>query len=197
MHGVNLSNAIKALRFRAKSRRLGDKNQLVQAELEVKAQAPYAAQVQQALINNSERMTLSKVTPGWVKSQLKKKKQIGYQLLNPLETESSLLIQNLSRETSHPIEPAMYVQLKSEEIFGVRLSAKRLGQILVQLYGYKVIETAETVEQVDVREAREHVEVKDVSENSSLDRDGLIKAIRQSIPHDVITLDERLQKKVS
>ena len=91
----------------------------------------------------------------------------------------------------------MYVQLKSEEIFGVRLSAKRLGQILVQLYGYKAIETAETVEHVDVREAREHVEVKDVSENSSLDRDGLIKAIRQSIPHDVITLDERLQRKVS
>ncbi|ARR47864.1 MULTISPECIES: hypothetical protein [Vibrio] len=73
MKGVNLSNAIAALRFRVRARRSGDADQLVQAELGVKAQEPFCSQVQQALIGNRDGMTLSKVTPGWVKKQLASK----------------------------------------------------------------------------------------------------------------------------
>ncbi|WP_039977195.1 MULTISPECIES: hypothetical protein [Vibrio] len=73
MKGVNLSNAIAALRFRVRARRSGDADQLVQAELGVKAQEPFSSQVQQALIGNRDGMTLSKVTPGWVKKQLASK----------------------------------------------------------------------------------------------------------------------------
>ncbi|CAK3980660.1 hypothetical protein VCRA2120E57_820014 [Vibrio crassostreae] len=39
----------------------------------MKAQEPFCSQVQQALIGNREGMTLSKVTPGWVKKQLASK----------------------------------------------------------------------------------------------------------------------------
>ncbi|CAK1760955.1 conserved hypothetical protein [Vibrio crassostreae] len=76
MRGVNLSNAIAALRFRVRARRSGDADQRAQAELGVKAQEPFCSQVQQALIGNREGMTLNKVTPGWVKEQLASKVKV-------------------------------------------------------------------------------------------------------------------------
>jgi hypothetical protein len=73
MKGVNLTNAIAALRVRVRARRSGDAQLLAQAELDVKAQDPYCAQVQQALIQNSDNMTLNTVTAGWVKSRMREK----------------------------------------------------------------------------------------------------------------------------
>ncbi|RJX68626.1 hypothetical protein DZ860_16655 [Vibrio sinensis] len=73
MKGVNLTNAIAALRARVRARRSGDAQLLAQADLEVKTQEPYCAQVQQALIQNRDNMTLSNVTAGWVKSRLREK----------------------------------------------------------------------------------------------------------------------------
>ena len=73
MKGVNLTNAIAALRVRVRARRSGDAQLLAQAELDVKAQNPYCAQVQQALIQNRDNMTLNNVTAGWVKSRMREK----------------------------------------------------------------------------------------------------------------------------
>ena len=73
MKGVNLTNAIAALRVRVRARRSGDAQLLAQAELDVKAQDPYCAQVQQALIQNRDNMTLNTVTAGWVKSRMREK----------------------------------------------------------------------------------------------------------------------------
>lgn len=73
MKGVNLINAIAALRVRVRARRSGDAQLLAQAELDVKAQDPYCAQVQQALIQNRDNMTLNNVTAGWVKSRMREK----------------------------------------------------------------------------------------------------------------------------
>lgn len=73
-HGVNLTMAIAALRNQVKARRSGDSCLLKQAELDVKAQEPYSSQVRQALIHNDDGMTLSKVTPSWVKQRLNGKK---------------------------------------------------------------------------------------------------------------------------
>nr|WP_014343682.1 hypothetical protein [Aliivibrio fischeri]AEY78270.1 hypothetical protein [Aliivibrio fischeri] len=73
MKGVNLTNAIAALRARVRARRSGDALLLAQAELDVKAQDPYCAQVQQALIQNRDNMTLNNVTAGWVKSRMREK----------------------------------------------------------------------------------------------------------------------------
>ncbi|GEK15994.1 hypothetical protein [Aliivibrio fischeri] len=73
MKGVNLTNAIAALRVRVRARRSGDAQLLAQAELDVKAQDPYCAQVQQALIQNRDNMTLNNVTAGWVKSRMREK----------------------------------------------------------------------------------------------------------------------------
>ena len=70
MKGVNLTNAIAALRARVRARRSRDAQQLKQADLDVKAQEPFASQVQQALVGNRDGMTLNKVTPGWVKQRL-------------------------------------------------------------------------------------------------------------------------------
>ena len=76
-HGVNLTIAIAALRNQVKARRSGDSDLLKQANLDVKAQEPCSSQVRQALINNDEGMTLSKVTPGWVRARLNKKRGKG------------------------------------------------------------------------------------------------------------------------
>ena len=73
MKGVNLTNAIAALRARIRARRSGDADLFTQAELDVKAQQPYCAQVQQALIQNGDNMTLSTVTAGWVKARMREK----------------------------------------------------------------------------------------------------------------------------
>lgn len=74
-HGVNLTMAIAALRNQVKARRSGEPVLLKQADLDVKAQEPCSSQVRQALINNDDGMTLSKVTPGWVKNRLNGKKE--------------------------------------------------------------------------------------------------------------------------
>ncbi|WP_045407419.1 hypothetical protein [Vibrio jasicida] len=73
MKGVNMTNAIAALRARVRARRSGDADLLAQAEQDVKSQEPYCGQVQQALIKNRDGMTLNKVTAGWVKAQLREK----------------------------------------------------------------------------------------------------------------------------
>ncbi|MFM2588174.1 hypothetical protein [Vibrio sp. TBV020] len=73
MKGVNLTNAIAALRARVRARHSGDSDTLAQAELSVKAQEPCSSQVQQALIGNTEGKTLSNVTATWVKQRLSAK----------------------------------------------------------------------------------------------------------------------------
>ncbi len=73
MKGVNLTNAIAALRARVRARRSRDAAQLMQADLDVKAQEPYSSQVQQALVGNRDGMTLNRVTATWVKTQLNTK----------------------------------------------------------------------------------------------------------------------------
>nr|WP_014343683.1 hypothetical protein [Aliivibrio fischeri]AEY78271.1 hypothetical protein [Aliivibrio fischeri] len=123
-----------------------------------------------------------------------------YQLFNPVESvgdEKSLF--NVSKETAHPIEPAVYVQLQAEALYGVRLGARRLSEILVQFYGYCWIEgeLPVSLEKVDIRQAREDVDVDDVFDNEAFERDGLIRAIHQSIPRDVVTLSGSLSEKVA
>jgi len=70
MKGVNLTNAIAALRARVRARRSRDAALLKQADLDVQAQEPFASQVQQALIGNRDDMTLNNVTVTWVKKRL-------------------------------------------------------------------------------------------------------------------------------
>ena len=123
-----------------------------------------------------------------------------YQLFNPVESvggEKSLF--NVTKETAHPVEPAVYVQLQAETLYGVRLGARRLSEILVQFYGYCWIEGELPVplERVDVRQAREDADTNDVFYNDTFERDGLIRAIHQSIPRDVVTLSESLNEKVA
>ncbi len=73
MKGVNLTNAIAAMRARVRARHSGDGELLAQADLDVKAQEPFSSQVQQALIGNRDGMTLRNVTASWVKQQLTSK----------------------------------------------------------------------------------------------------------------------------
>ena len=65
----NLTHAIAALRAQVKARHAADKQGLFEATEAVKAQAPFTQQVQLALVGNTEGMTLSKVTPSWVKKR--------------------------------------------------------------------------------------------------------------------------------
>lgn len=71
MAAKNLTNAIAALRAQVRARHCADKTALAQATADVKCQAPFTHQVQQALIGNTERMNLSNVTPTWVKRRNK------------------------------------------------------------------------------------------------------------------------------
>ncbi|WP_181028055.1 hypothetical protein, partial [Vibrio jasicida] len=102
------------------------------------------------------------------------------------------LLNNVTQETAHPMVPAVYIQLQAEALFGVRLGAVRLSALLAQFYGYRIVGSAERIERVDVRLAREEAETDEVYHNEALARDGLVSAIRQSIPGDVVTLSERL-----
>lgn len=117
-----------------------------------------------------------------------------YQLFNPIEqvVRPLPLLNNVTQETVHPMVPAVYIQLQAEALFGVRLGAVRLSALLVQFYGYRIVGAAEYVERVDVRLAREEAETDEIFHNEALARDGLVSAIRQSIPGDVVTLSERL-----
>ena len=67
----NLTNAIAALRSRQWAMHQTDKGLLVQARRDVTAQQPFVAQVQQALVGNTEGKTLANVTPSWVNTRLK------------------------------------------------------------------------------------------------------------------------------
>ncbi|RJX68627.1 hypothetical protein DZ860_16660 [Vibrio sinensis] len=125
---------------------------------------------------------------------------MAYQLHNPVEPlTAEKAVFNFTHETSHPVEPAVYVQLQAEALYGVRLGARRLSEILVQFYGYRWIKGALPVllEKVDMRQAREDADTDDLFHNESLVRDGLIRAIRQSIPCDVVTLSERLDEEAA
>ncbi len=117
-----------------------------------------------------------------------------YQLFNPVEGDKlvSAVIFNRTQETKHPIEPAVYIQLQAEATFGVRLSASRLSDILVQFYGYGVTSESYAVDIIDVKQAREDADADGVYGNDALERHGLFAAIRQSIPCDVVTVSERL-----
>ncbi|CAH1593894.1 hypothetical protein THF1C08_330088 [Vibrio jasicida] len=117
-----------------------------------------------------------------------------YQLFNPIEqvVRPLPLLNNVTQETTHPMVPAVYIQLQAEALFGVRLGAVRLSSLLAQFYGYRIVGAAEHIERVDVRQAREEAETDEVYHNEALARDGLVSAIRQSIPGDVVTLSERL-----
>lgn len=125
---------------------------------------------------------------------------MAYLLHNPVEAVvADKALFNFTHETSHPIEPAVYVQLQAEALYGVRLGARRLGEILVQFYGYRWVKGPLPIllEKVDVRQAREEADTDDLFHNEALDRDGLIRAIRQSIPCDVVTLAERLDEEAA
>lgn len=116
-----------------------------------------------------------------------------FQLYNLLEGEcgDSLVMMNATKETSHPVEPAIYIQLQAEALFGVRLSAARLGELLVRFYGYQKVE-AVSPELIDIRLARDEADTDDIYFNEAFERHGLFAAIRQSIPCDVVTVSERL-----
>ncbi|WP_305840172.1 hypothetical protein [Photobacterium leiognathi] len=66
----NLTNAIAALRAQVRARHRADKAALLEATEAAKAQAPFTQQVQQALVGKTEGMTLSNVTPTWVKKRI-------------------------------------------------------------------------------------------------------------------------------
>ncbi|WP_394230534.1 hypothetical protein [Shewanella colwelliana] len=67
----NLTHAIAALRTRSWAMHQTDKAVLLQARQDVEAQQPYVAQVQQALMGNTEGKTIANVTPHWVNKRLK------------------------------------------------------------------------------------------------------------------------------
>ncbi|EPG0370356.1 hypothetical protein ACSWVZ_003223 [Photobacterium damselae] len=69
----NLTNAIAALRTQVRARHSGDRQALLDATQAVKAQGNFVCQVQQALKGNTEQMTLSKVTPSWVKAKIRER----------------------------------------------------------------------------------------------------------------------------
>lgn len=120
-----------------------------------------------------------------------------YQLFNPIEGDKVVVptLVNHTGETLHPIEPVVFIQLQAEATFGVRLGVKRLSELLVQFYGYRVIRDGlGNTQRVDVRQAREDADTNDVYANESLERHGLFAALRQSIPGGVITLSERLME---
>ncbi|MGR5187018.1 hypothetical protein ACPV3S_15895 [Photobacterium damselae] len=71
MKTQNLTNAIAALRAQVRARHLGDRQALLSATQDVKAQGDFIGQVQMALKGNTEQMTLSKVTPSWVKLRIR------------------------------------------------------------------------------------------------------------------------------
>ncbi len=122
----------------------------------------------------------------------------GYQLFNPVESsaQAQSVLVNVSGETVHPIDVVVYIQLQAEALFGVRLGVKRLSELLVRFYGYRVArivrDNVTDVERIDVRAIREDADTDDVYHNEALARDGLIGAIRQSIPRDVVTVSEHL-----
>ena len=66
----SLTKAIVLLRSRVRARRQGDAEQLKRLSGELNQCQPFVAQVQQALKMNTDGMTLSKVTPAWVKMRL-------------------------------------------------------------------------------------------------------------------------------
>ncbi|EHH1077207.1 hypothetical protein ACJZRZ_003821 [Vibrio parahaemolyticus] len=120
-----------------------------------------------------------------------------YQLFNPVEPHMSVpVLVNTSYETSHPLEPVVYIQLQAEALYGVRLGVTRLSALLVQFYGYNVArlvrDKMDEIETLDVRMARDDADANDVYHNERYARPGLVAAIRQSIPGDVVTLSERL-----
>ena len=120
-----------------------------------------------------------------------------YQLFNPVEGDKVVVptLVNHTGETLHPVEPVVFIQLQAEATFGVRLGVKRLSELLVQLYGYRIVRHgAGELERLDVRQAREDADTNDVYANESLERHGLFAALRQSIPGGVITLSERLME---
>ncbi|MGL5396441.1 MAG: hypothetical protein ACRDBQ_14435 [Shewanella sp.] len=67
----SLTNAIAALRTRAWAMHQKDASLLIQAKRDVELQQPYVAQVQQALMGNTEGKTIANVTPTWVNQRLK------------------------------------------------------------------------------------------------------------------------------
>ncbi len=117
-----------------------------------------------------------------------------YHLFNPIEGDSNraMFLVNRTQETKHPIEPAIFIQLQAEALFGVRLTASRISEILVQFYGYDKAVNAAGVERIDVKQARDDVDTDTCYGNASFERDGLFAAIRQSIPGDVVTVSEYL-----
>lgn len=116
-----------------------------------------------------------------------------FQLYNPLEGGEgrSLVIMNATKETAHPIEPAIYIQLQAEAMFGVRLSSVRLSELLVRFYGYRIAE-AVAPELIDIRQTRDEADADELYSNEAFERHGLFGAIHQSIPCDVVTVAERL-----
>ncbi|WP_408686858.1 hypothetical protein [Vibrio sp. TBV020] len=86
----------------------------------------------------------------------------------------------------------MYIQLQAEALFGVRLGAARLSELLILLYGYAQAKEGTKAETMDVRQAREDVDTDALYHNEALARSGLYAAIRQSIPGDVVTVSEQL-----
>ncbi|EGQ8535741.1 hypothetical protein [Vibrio parahaemolyticus] len=120
-----------------------------------------------------------------------------YQLFNPVEPKAQVpTLVNTSYETAHPLEPVVYIQLQAEALYGVRLGCVRLSSLLVQFYGYNVArvvrDNVDEIEKLDVRMARDDADTHDVFHNEAYARPGLVAAIRQSIPGDVVTLSERL-----
>lgn len=67
----SLTNAIAALRTRTWAMHQKDASLLIQARRDVDLQQPYVAQVQQALMGNTEGKTIANVTPTWVNQRLK------------------------------------------------------------------------------------------------------------------------------
>ncbi|MEZ9997778.1 hypothetical protein AB4428_05630 [Vibrio lentus] len=67
----SLTKAIVLLRARVRARHQGDADQLKQLNADLMECQPFVGQVQQALKLNRDGMTLSKVTPGWVKSKMR------------------------------------------------------------------------------------------------------------------------------
>ena len=67
----SLTNAIAALRTRAWAMHQKDASLLIQAKRDVDLQQPYVAQVQQALMGNTDGKTIANVTPTWVNQRLK------------------------------------------------------------------------------------------------------------------------------
>ncbi|GLO64012.1 hypothetical protein MACH09_45200 [Vibrio sp. MACH09] len=198
LEDINLNNAIIALRERVRARHCGDRCALAKAERDIKAQEPFSSQVQKALIGNSEGITLGTVTPDWVKERLQEKsgRYKAYHLFNPLESihEETLIIRNRAQAVSHPIKPVVYIQNQAKTLFGVRLSARRIGELLVQFYGFERAQCLRDVEKVDLYSAFQKADIENIDQDESLTRPDLVNAIRRSIPSDVVTISEMLAR---